>query len=618
MADIYAVQTLYGERTTRSESTTYGFNCTAGAIFDFSQYFGTPAFTIYDSGGTDTLDCSGYSNSQMINLQSGTWSSIGGFAKNVAIYLTTVIENAVGGSGTDTILTNSADNSVDGRGGSDQAVLTYVYGSGYTISGTPDALNIAGANGNDWFFDVESFEFSGGLRKTALELLGLPPALPDLIVTNLSISTPIFESGQLVDVSYTFGNQGTASAGSSTTYFYLSVDATLDESDTFIDLEFEFAIAAGGTRAITSTVYLPYDMPTEETFYLIAVADDSNFVEEVTEDNNVSNSVSVRIPAPAPPPAPPPDDFGDTIATTGRVQIGRSSSGSIETVEDADWFAVTLVMGHTYRFDLEGAATGRGTLSDPYLMLRNGSGVVLREDDDSGAGLNSTLEFSAGRTGTFYLSVHPFDLSTGTYRVSLSDISSSRLFTNQDDIVGLTLTDVEWHGLGGNDRISGMSTRDVIHGDAGGDTLRGENGNDGLFGNVGKDSLDGGNGADRLTGGLGRDLMTGGNGVDVFYFSAVAEIGNSAADRDKIADFTHLTDRIDLSPIDANGTASGNTAFKFLAAKGAAFTGAKGQLHWLQTGGNTIIEGDIDGNRVADFKIELTGLKSLTATDFIL
>ena len=61
---------------------------------------------------------------------------------------------------------------------------------------------------------------------------------------------------------------------------------------------------------------------------------------------------------------------------------------------------------------------------------------------------------------------------------------------------------------------------------------------------------------------------------------------------------------------------SGNTAFSFLALKGAAFTGAAGQLRWFQqklpgaANDKTIIEGDTNGNRVADFQIQLTGLKT--------
>ena len=86
----------------------------------------------------------------------------------------------------------------------------------------------------------------------------------------------------------------------------------------------------------------------------------------------------------------------------------------------------------------------------------------------------------------------------------------------------------------------------------------------------------------------------------------------------------HLIDDIDLRTIDANGAAAGNAAFSFLATKGAAFTGTAGELRWFQqnlpgaANDRTIIEGDTNGNRVADFQIQLTGLKTLTAGDFVL
>ena len=156
------------------------------------------------------------------------------------------------------------------------------------------------------------------------------------------------------------------------------------------------------------------------------------------------------------------------------------------------------------------------------------------------------------------------------------------------------------------------------------DTLVGNNGNNSLFGGAGNDILSGGVGSDNLTGGLGRDTMTGGTGADVFDFNVVSETGKTAATRDIIKDFQHLVDDIDLSTIDANTKVAGNQVFKFLAVKAAAFTGVAGQLHWLQinpTGtlnDKTIIEGDINGDRVADFQIELTGLKLLTASDFVL
>jgi hypothetical protein len=43
-------------------------------------------------------------------------------------------------------------------------------------------------------------------------------------------------------------------------------------------------------------------------------------------------------------------------------------------------------------------------------------------------------------------------------------------------------------------------------------------------------------------------------------------------------------------------------------------------LRWFQqiVSDKTIIAGDINGDGVADFQIELTGLKTLTAADFVL
>lgn len=156
------------------------------------------------------------------------------------------------------------------------------------------------------------------------------------------------------------------------------------------------------------------------------------------------------------------------------------------------------------------------------------------------------------------------------------------------------------------------------------ETLTGGADIDKIFGNAGNDVLLELANNDILTGGQGRDRLSGGLGADDFDFNTASEIGKAAATRDRITDFVHLQDDIDLSTIDANGSAAGNAAFKLLATKGAAFTGVKGQLHWFQINAagtandKTIVEGDNNGDGKADFQIELTGLKSLTASDFIL
>ncbi|MGE4166877.1 MAG: M10 family metallopeptidase [Xanthobacteraceae bacterium] len=119
MADIYAVVLMYGGAVTRSTDTVYGFHSTAGSIYDFANYLTAPALTIYDSGGSDTLDCSGYSASQLIDLRSGFFSSIGGYTHNIGISNFSIVECAIGGSGNDSLLTNALGGRLDGGAGSD-------------------------------------------------------------------------------------------------------------------------------------------------------------------------------------------------------------------------------------------------------------------------------------------------------------------------------------------------------------------------------------------------------------------------------------------------------------------------------------------------------------------
>ena len=95
---------------------------------------------------SDTLDASGYSNAQTIDLTPGNWSSIGGYTNNIGIYLTTTIENANGGSGADTIIGNDANNSLYGNGGAD--TLKGGGGADY-LSGDAGDDSLNGGDGND-------------------------------------------------------------------------------------------------------------------------------------------------------------------------------------------------------------------------------------------------------------------------------------------------------------------------------------------------------------------------------------------------------------------------------------------------------------------------------------
>uniref|UniRef100_UPI00307F6CA1 M10 family metallopeptidase C-terminal domain-containing protein n=1 Tax=Sphingomonas sp. TaxID=28214 RepID=UPI00307F6CA1 len=119
-ADGIAVANLYGVvTTTRTGDTTYGFNNTSGRDIYNAQLFANVSYTIIDNGGIDTLDYSGFSANQWINLNQEAFSNVGSRVGNVVIARGTVIENAIGGSGNDVIVGNAADNVLTGGTGAD-------------------------------------------------------------------------------------------------------------------------------------------------------------------------------------------------------------------------------------------------------------------------------------------------------------------------------------------------------------------------------------------------------------------------------------------------------------------------------------------------------------------
>ncbi len=120
-------------------------------------------------------------------------------------------------------------------------------------------------------------------------------------------------------------------------------------------------------------------------------------------------------------------DFPADNTTTGRVDVGASATGNIESATDSDWFRVDLEAGKTYQFDLEGAHNGRGTLPDPYLFVYDGFGTGQAQNNDvdnSLGNLNSRGVFAPTATGTYYLEASEANsANTGTYTLSVRDIT---------------------------------------------------------------------------------------------------------------------------------------------------------------------------------------------------
>lgn len=180
MDDIAAVQALYGANlSVRKNDTTYGFNSNAErADFSLKSANDKPVFCVWDGGGNDTLDFSGFNKRQVINLRAESFSDVGGLKGNVSIAKGVVLENAVGGSVGDVITGNSANNRIKGGGGADKLtggegsdVFVYDKVSDSTVfqpdeildftSGT-DKIDLSGILKNTKFSDVYIVDrFSG-------------------------------------------------------------------------------------------------------------------------------------------------------------------------------------------------------------------------------------------------------------------------------------------------------------------------------------------------------------------------------------------------------------------------------------------------------------------------
>ena len=126
IADIIAIHDLYGVPIRREGNTVYGVGSNIGghlgAIFTdwTSGNFSSPVtLTLFDSGGTDTLDLSTDTQNQHVVLQPETASDVYGLRGNLVIARDTIIENYVAGAGDDIIVGNQADNVLEGSAGAD-------------------------------------------------------------------------------------------------------------------------------------------------------------------------------------------------------------------------------------------------------------------------------------------------------------------------------------------------------------------------------------------------------------------------------------------------------------------------------------------------------------------
>jgi serralysin len=216
--DIAAIQKIYGaDMTTRTGDTTYGFNWSADVdnrpAFQIATNKIAPVFAIWDAGGNDTLDLSGFNTPSFIDLNPGAFSRAGGsetfltleqinannaaaglparsqflfdvynngvegtngglswreignvesplMKDNISIAYGATIENAKGGGGADTIVGNAANNQLTGNGGDDHFVFGLNGGNDvvkdFRAGGAHDVIDLTGVAGLEAWADVQA------------------------------------------------------------------------------------------------------------------------------------------------------------------------------------------------------------------------------------------------------------------------------------------------------------------------------------------------------------------------------------------------------------------------------------------------------------------------------
>ena len=122
------------------------------------------------------------------------------------------------------------------------------------------------------------------------------------------------------------------------------------------------------------------------------------------------------------------DSASDTVAsdaTTGHtLSKGVLVRSDIDYFGDVDWFAAELEASKTYKIDVLALGAEFGTLTDSEVRIISSNGVQIAYDNDSGAGKDSEVIFTAPENGKYFVEVTGEYNDIGSYAVRMRELYS--------------------------------------------------------------------------------------------------------------------------------------------------------------------------------------------------
>ncbi len=509
--------------------------------YAFAQGFGVD--TISDVSGTDTADFTGVTSNLTIDLNSGAGDEVTD-GSNTVNWASDIIENAIGGSGDDTITGTGSDNLLAGGTGDDSLVGgagddTYLAFTSLTgddtindASGTDDGASFTGNNANDATWTAVDTDADDNVDALKID----------------------FGSGNSVTLQNYFDDTADSvifsSAGTG------AIESMVFDDDADVDYDDVISLIQSGTYLTSSGSHVTSSLSSNETLSdsdgadnTYVFADDWGF-DSVEDSGGVDtfdfSQVSYAIQARLFEASRILD--GENIVRFDSTALENifGTSGSDEILANDSNNHLKGNAGSDVLAGFGGDDTLDGGLDSDHVSGMTGNDSLLgRSGNDtlSGGDGNDTLD--GGEDQDTYTFANGFGQDTLTDSDGVDTVDLSRV--SADVIVDLT--------SGSGDEITdGTNTvnwsSDVVEnvlGGSGDDDISGNADANYLDGRYGDDTLSGGAEADTLHGNYGDDDLDGGSGDDLYLF--LNEFGDDTISADSAG-----TDTVDLSLTDQDLT----------------------------------------------------------------